>query len=58
MYYIYIHIYIYIYICITYIYIYIDIYIYFKGDNHCLPQHIGDEFSWVIIITLIVLGKP
>ena len=30
----------------------------FKGDNHCLPQHIRDGFSCVIIITLMALGKP
>ena len=40
----------------------VDIYIHMgdnlKSDNHCLPQHKGDGFSWVIIITLMVLGKP
>ena len=38
--------------------VYLYICIFLKGDNHCLPQHIGDGFSWVIIITLMVLGKP
>ena len=29
-----------------------------KGNNHCLPQHIRNGFSCVIIITLMTLGKP
>ena len=61
-----IHRYIYIYIC-TSIYVYMVVssmvednlvFFFFKGDNHCLPQHMGDGFSWVIIMTLMTLGKP
>ena len=31
---------------------------FFKGDNHCLPQHKRDGFSCLIIITPMGLGKP
>ena len=32
--------------------------LFFKGDNHCLSQHKRDEFSCLIIITPMGLGKP
>ena len=31
---------------------------FFKGDNHCLPQHKRDGFSCLMIITLMDLEKP
>ena len=34
------------------------LFFFFKGDNHCLPQHKRDGFSCLIIITLMALGKP
>ena len=33
-------------------------FLFFKGDNHCLPQHKRDGFSSLIIITPMALGKP
>ena len=32
--------------------------VFFKGDNHCLPQHKRDGFSCLIVITPLGLGKP
>ena len=31
---------------------------FFKGDNHCLPQHKKDGFFCLIIITPMDLEKP
>ena len=34
------------------------LFFYFKGDNHCLPQHKIDGFSCLIVITQMALGRP